>query len=464
MTALDLPQHQPAAAEAAQRSADALALLHTIARLRDAREAGRQLGAFLRCAVYEVAGTAELAHTPGAAVLAALARAGAASGASRRSPDGEQPAWAAVPLGRGRGQGAALVVQRSAPAFSDDETALLETAAALWPSREPPAVAAIWDSAEVAALADSIQDAIALLDAEGNLRLANAAYRRVLADAGIDSGPLSSAPEKVMPRDERGRPAPTNEAISRALAGRDIQFKRTLRMADGSDRSFSIVGVPVRSPDGAPIGVCVVLHEETERRQRERELRLLDEIRRGLSLAGDLRHAARVLCRRVNTLLPWADMAAVFMLDGDEFVLLSQASFPARAARMLAPSAAGKPERLLTALQTNRPTIFAAETDEPSSEWSRRLVVASGAATFVNLPLSGGTQAFGVLTLGARRPHVPSQVEMTLLEALAAQAGAELERARQREGSEAERASLRAVLDQLPEGVLLFDAAGRLVM
>ena len=319
-------------------------------------------------------------------------------------------------------------------------------------------------SAEVGALLESMSDPVALIGTDGRMRLANTAYRQLLADAGVSEGPISGAPEVQRLRDREGKPIrDSDRALTRALKGESIRGERVLRMADGRDRVFSLNTSPVRGDGGAIQGVAVVWRDITQQITRERALRLLEGVRRGLSMSGDLRRAARSVCVRAVSLLTWVDMAAVFALDGGELRLMAQSGFPQRAARLL-PSMMMQPTHQTSiALRENRATVFQTDRDEPASESSRRVIAASGAATFVNLPLASGTLRFGLLTLASRNPHSSHPDDLALLGAMAAQVGLELEAVRRREQAETERSRLQAVLDQLPEGVLLFDAGGRLV-
>ncbi|HLZ70267.1 MAG TPA: ATP-binding protein [Dehalococcoidia bacterium] len=333
---------------------------------------------------------------------------------------------------------------------------------------EPPAtmlMPAAIDRASVDTLLESMSDPVALYDAAGRVRSGNAAYHALLAAAGLSDGPLVAAPEIVLPRDRLGRRLrPGDSVLSRALAGRSSQAQRVFRMADGHDRHFEITGNPLRDPGGAIVGAVTVWRDTSDAVAREQALRLMDEVRRGVSHAGELRHAARAVCRRVVSHLPWVNMAAVFAEEGDALVFLAHAGFPSRAAALLSATPLGPALRATQALLGDRPTIFDTERDRPGNEAARRVVAASGAATFVNLPLAAGARRFGLLTLAGKERHVPNRDELALLEALAAQIGADLDGVQKREQAETERSRLQAVLDQLPEGVLLFDAAARLEM
>ncbi len=460
----------------------ATARLHTLYALARLRSDG-ETEASLRLAA------AQIAAGVGAERGVALRSGGAEADAAARLPDGVAAAaigaspgaappvvaaadgsyWAALPLRRDGAAWALLVGPFAGEHAIDREflqtCALLLAGGNALPERSGAEGPGALDRASVDPLLESMSDAVAIYDAAGRVRKGNAAYRALIAAAGLEEGPLTNAPDVVLPRDRAGRRVrPGETVLARALAGRNARAHRVFRMADGRDRHYAIAGTPLRDASGAIAGAVGVFRDVSDEVSRERALRLMEEVRRGVSHAGDVRHAARAVCRRVVSHLPWADMAAVFGHEGDELVFLAHAGFPTRAATLLAVTPLGPSHRATRAMLENRATLFDTERDQPANEAARRVIAASGAATFVNLPLSAGAQRFGLLTLASKERYQPTRDELALLEALAAQIGADLEGVLKREQAEMERSRLQAVLDQLPEGVLLFDPAARLVM
>ncbi|HEY7294779.1 MAG TPA: ATP-binding protein [Dehalococcoidia bacterium] len=385
---------------------------------------------------------------------------------------GDGACWLAAPLPRA--DGVVVLVVGPLVAVTPGDRQFLGAFAALLSADEhgsqagdvaAAAAPAPIDPIGVEPLLASMSDPVAIYGADGSVRSGNAAYHELLAAAGLEVGPLVASPGVVLPRDRSGRRIrPEDSVLARALAGRSTRANRMFRMADGRDRHFEVTGSPLRDASGAIVGAVAVLHEVSDAFARERALRLMEEVRRGVSHAGDLRHAARAVCRRVVSALPWVDMAAIFVVEGDDLAFLAHAGFPSRAATLLSATPLGPAHRATQAILHDRATIFETERDQPANEASRRIVAASGAATFVNLPLTAGAQRFGLLTLAGKEHYIPNRDELPLLEALATQIGADLEGVHKREQAETERSRLQAVLDQLPEGVLLFDAAARLVM
>lgn len=374
--------------------------------------------------------------------------------------------WAGAPLlTHGQGIGTLLAAQPLQAAAID--VALLEALAtclaplverALGERRDGPA------GLDATLLLESLSDPAALIDLEGRVLVANPPFQALIQAAGIaDLRETSLA--TLQPRDRQGRAVRGHVFLSpRLREGRGVRVERILRMADGSDRAYAVTISPLRSLDGSIVAAVSVLREITETIARERALRLMQEIRRGLSLEENLRQAARSVCRRAVTQLDWVDMAAILTLADSGAGFLAQFGFPVRAARLLAGLPLAPPYPPPIGATTDRASVFQSDADEPGNEVARQFVVAAGAATFVTLPLDAGTRRFGILLLAGRAPHRPSRDELAMLETLALQIGAELEGVRRREQAESERARLQAVVDQLPEGVLLFDAAGRLTL
>jgi PAS domain S-box-containing protein len=378
-------------------------------------------------------------------------------------PDGTL--WAGAPVSaNGRRLGALLVAK---PVDGGVDTVLL---AALSAFAAPLIERALGErrggpaglDAEV--LLDSLSDPAALIAVDGAVLAANPPMRALMTDAG--AGDLASTTiSALMPRGRNGRAVrPDERLLTRIRKGRSVRAERVYRMPDGRDRAFAITASPLRGANGDVEASVLVLREFSETIERERALRLMQEARRDLSLSEDLRSAAKAVCRRAVALFAWVDMAAVFTLDGDVPSFLAQSGFPPRAARLLASLPLGAAHTPLFAAHDGHATAFQAHLTEPGTDSARQVVAATGAATFVNLALDAGARRFGVLTLVARAPHQPTREELALLESLALQIGAELEGVRRREQAEGERARLQAVVDQLPEGILLFDAAGRLTM
>lgn len=313
-------------------------------------------------------------------------------------------------------------------------------------------------------LLESLSDPAALIDLDGRVLVANPPFQALMQAAGIaDLREESLA--TLQPRNRQGRAVRGHIFLSPQLReGRGARIERVLRMADGSDRAYAVTISPLRGLDGSIVAAVSVLREITETIARERALRLMQEIRRGLSLEESLRRAARSVCRRAVAQLDWVDMAAILTLEGGGAGFLAQFGFPVRAARLLAGLPLAPPYPPPIDAAADRASVFQSSADEPGNEAARQFVVAAGAATFVTLPLDAGARRFGILLLAGRAPHHPSRDELAMLETLALQIGAELEGVRRREQAESERARLQAVVDQLPEGVLLFDAAGRLTL
>lgn len=376
-----------------------------------------------------------------------------------RNTDPELP-WTAVPV---RLHGTAVAVLTVFGVASGAAVEFLETAAVLIlplvPAHAEPSRAA---AGEPESLDDErflglLAEPAALFSSDGTLSAANAAFHT-----------LSDVAELVVQRVSRRRDVSMGNPVRLAQLAAACAQAREHRQGEwrlqSSGRVFAVQIGPIAIAQGRRDGALVQLHDITEIVSQERALRLVVEMTSGLASAAGVQHAARLVCRRAISSLSWVDMAAVYGLDGEALLFVAQAGFPERAARLIRALPLSFSYRAVSPIQHNRPIVVHTDRIEPVSETARQIVTASGAAVFVSVPLVANGVAFGVITLGSRRPYEPTAEELTALQDLARRIASDLAVVRRREDVVAELAHLQAVLDQLPEGVVLFDAAGRLLM
>ena len=179
-----------------------------------------------------------------------------------------------------------------------------------------------------------------------------------------------------------------------------------------------------------------------------------------------------------DLLLSLYALAALYALDGDPAAVLEGAvqivarvcqcacavmvRGPRAATARFVAGDAGSEHAALLAGTDGSPALQAMQSEQP-------IRLANGPApAWVAVPMrSGGVVVGALVAVGSGATSAP----ISFLEAVAgfialpaARIGAELEGVPRREQAEAERARLQAVLHQLPEGVLLFDAGERLEM
>jgi PAS domain S-box-containing protein len=157
--------------------------------------------------------------------------------------------------------------------------------------REAARVQAERQADELDRVFEATAEGMLVWDADGRLVQVNPAARRMLgldaAPPGYSRLPLRERLALYAARDEQGRPVPAEEwpvmRTLRAEAGtgtrretRDFQ----MRALDGREIEINMSAAPLRDRDGRGVGAVTVLHDQTERKQleREREAARADEL------------------------------------------------------------------------------------------------------------------------------------------------------------------------------------------
>jgi PAS domain S-box-containing protein len=126
------------------------------------------------------------------------------------------------------------------------------------------------DSAYLAAIVDSSNDAIVGKDLNGIVTAWNRAAERMF---GYSAGEMIGRPVTVLiPPD---RPAEEDRFLERIRRGERVEHVETVRRRrDGSDVAVSLTISPIRDRSGAIIGASKIARDITERRQAAEQLRL----------------------------------------------------------------------------------------------------------------------------------------------------------------------------------------------
>ncbi|MBL7262246.1 ATP-binding protein [Paractinoplanes lichenicola] len=136
---------------------------------------------------------------------------------------------------------------------------------------EPPAVAAPvakvpaeHDPAVFEALLDCLDAGVAACDADGHVVLVNRAMREFIGP-GVGDIPIGDATHKFVLMHPDGTPLRTHEfALSRALAGEDVQQAELLAHDDlDRPRWFAVNARPVRDAEGTVTGAVAAMHDVT---------------------------------------------------------------------------------------------------------------------------------------------------------------------------------------------------------
>ncbi|HZR99695.1 MAG TPA: GAF domain-containing protein, partial [Chloroflexota bacterium] len=211
----------------------------------------------------------------------------------------------------------------------------------------------------------------------------------------------------------------------------------------------------------APALEAARLHVESERRRAEAEA--LAELARRGAAERDPDEVMRLVTRQACRLLG-ADYGAVALREPEGRAGWHGVSGNRTDAWRTASFDRG-PGLVARALADGRPFILERIGDDPSLPLSHfPIQAAEGGRTALGVPLSSNDQPLGVLLLGWRSDVTVSPEQIRLAEALASYAATVLDRARAHAAA-AERAAERtAVIEQMPNGVVVFDRSGRVVL
>jgi signal transduction histidine kinase/PAS domain-containing protein len=135
--------------------------------------------------------------------------------------------------------------------------------------------------AQLAAIFESMADAVIFYDRTGRFVKANPAFHRLLgleARPDYTSPPLAERGHLLNPHDEHGAPLPEEQWLPfRVLRGEVLTGTNAvdfmIRPFGGHDVLLNGSGSPVRDAAGNVVGCVLILRDVTERRQQERQAR-----------------------------------------------------------------------------------------------------------------------------------------------------------------------------------------------
>jgi PAS domain S-box-containing protein len=235
-----------------------------------------------------------------------------------------------------------------------------------------------------------------------------------------------------------------------------------LLVGDPRARAFDAEAFHVTRVLAIQAGAAVQNARQYTRMQRAlRDSETLRFIGQQLAGQADVTALLNQLVRHARAILD-ADIAAVAAVDEDGSMRwVAAAGFDSsRYQDIVYPSGAGLQGRVVT---TRQPVIV----DVVGHEQEFPVLAAESVSVAFGVPLLRGNAAVGALIAGNRRPVTITTHEIALAQALATHASVSLENARLIAQTEqraadaiADRRLLRAVLDSLPVGVMIADAAG----
>ena len=335
---------------------------------------------------------------------------------------------------------------------------------------------------QLAAILENVGDAVFACDAAGRLTVVNAAGRDLLGvgehalDADQD---VRDAVALVQRRAFDGTPIPPEVVpLMRALRGERVRDQRHVVVrADGSERAVSVNAQPiVRAADGALVGAVAVARDiSVERLADERDAARMAALERvaaraaavadvalavnaGTDLAGVLRAATAHL-----TELLGGAQGAIFFRESDGRMLGQVGhGFPDSVIEGLAIDPVALPTTMVAF--GRRAPVFSTYAEAAPSE--RVYFDRFGVRSAIIAPLIVGEELIGVAYVHYQSETTrPTPYDLGFAAALANQCAVAIDKTRLMDRIDSAHQRLLAVVDQLPQGVVIVEApAGRVVL
>ncbi|HTE87129.1 MAG TPA: GAF domain-containing protein [Dehalococcoidia bacterium] len=198
-------------------------------------------------------------------------------------------------------------------------------------------------------------------------------------------------------------------------------------------------------------------------REQVERLTLLNQVMMAMSQIEDPAGASLRALELILAALPGIDMASAWLVDRAQQGLtrLASSGYPADGylsdrlsldapALVSAVARAGRSQVLHIPLESSLPAD------------SERFVEVNRIQTVIHIPMSTGQRVVGVLTFASRTRRDVDPEEIEFLETLGGQLGGSLEALSLHVDQDAERRRLQTILENLPEAIVIADAAGQI--
>ncbi len=329
---------------------------------------------------------------------------------------------------------------------------------------------------QIGAVLDDLTEAICACDADGRLTFSNAAERALLGagDHTLQIGqPMLEVLALAQRRSFEGQAIPPDaHPLLRALAGERIQAEHYIvtRASDGVELMVSTNARPIHGKDGAILGAVSVAQDITAERtaaaEAEDRLARLEasaaradavaEVALALNAGTDLGTVLQTAIGRLVDLLG-GDSGAIFFREADGR-MVGQAGYrfndPPAEQLVLDPSSV---PTTMVAFARQAPLFYTYAEAAPSE---RMIFDQHGFRSAIIAPLIVDGELIGVAYVNYATPdRRPSREDLGFAAALANQCAVAIDKTRLMERSESAHRRLLAVVDQLPQGVIIVEGS-----
>jgi len=355
-------------------------------------------------------------------------------------------------------------------AYTPEDAALLQTVAhqiglAIQNARlfqETRALAAF--NADVV---NSVSEGIIMADAAGRLTFMNPAAAAMVGGQPQDW--IGRSQEDLVPPDQR---AVIRAADRRRRKGRSDRYELELLRRDGQRVPVQVSGVPRFDQTGRFVGSLAVFTDISERKRAEEALRRYAERLQALRALDAAILAARspeevayVALEHVRRLVP-CDGAGVVTFDRaarEGIVLAGIADSGIQIGAGFRFSLVGV-EKEIEASQRGE-VLFVPDIQAlPAPSLAEAALLAAGVRSYVAVPLLAGGELRGWLAVASATPGTLTAGHAEVLREVSAQLAVALYQADLRAALAAQEARLAALVERLPEGVLLLDGDHRILL
>jgi PAS domain S-box-containing protein len=288
----------------------------------------------------------------------------------------------------------------------------------------------------------------------------------LVSEAVRDAVAVRGPGARALPRPWRRVYRPRRDDVALAVPARMPSGGWVVVVAIGPDPAALARATPLLQSLTMQMGIGLACLDQIARaQQRDRRLTALNEVLRATAAATDVAAACREASAALARTVPDTDFVNIWLLD-EAGATLERVSISG-----VGQALDGMAERIdlgldagaTRAVHDGQTHIWQAD-DPRTPEFTRALMERATLRTLVTVPMRTVERITGVLSLGSSALRSYDREDLTFLETLAGQLGGQLALVRARERVENERGRLASLLATLPEGIIVIDAAGTVVL